>query len=46
MRLRLVKLSEEYKEQLYDMMDEWYADGGKLSLMPSEGVITVTGRRT
>lgn len=30
MRLRLVKLSEEYKEQLYDMMDEWYADGGKI----------------
>lgn len=27
MKLRLVKLSEEYKEQLFEMMDEWTNSG-------------------
>lgn len=30
MRLRLVKLSEEYKTQLNDMMEEWYGTGEKI----------------
>lgn len=30
MRLRLIKASEEYKEQICDMMDEWYATGEKI----------------
>lgn len=30
MKLRLVKLDETFKEQFYDMMDEWYADGEKI----------------
>lgn len=30
MKLRLVKLDEKYRELLFDMMDEWYADGGKI----------------
>lgn len=32
MKLRLVKLSEKYRGQLFDMMDECYADGGKIKL--------------
>lgn len=31
MKLRLVKLDEKYREQLFDMMDEWYADGEKIT---------------
>ena len=27
MKLRLVKLSEEYRRHLYEMMEEWYATG-------------------
>ena len=30
MKLRLVKLSEKYKSQLFDMMEEWYATGEKI----------------
>lgn len=30
MQLRLVKLCEEYRQQLNDMMDEWYATGEKI----------------
>lgn len=30
MKLKLVKLSDEYKELLFDMMDEWYAAGEKI----------------
>lgn len=30
MKLRLVKLSEKYKKQLNDMMDEWYGTGEKI----------------
>lgn len=30
MKLKLVKLEEKYKGQLFDMMDEWYADGEKI----------------
>ncbi len=30
MRLRLVKLSEEYKIQLNDMLEEWYGTGEKI----------------
>ena len=30
MKLRLVKLSEEYKEQLFEMMDEWTAADEKI----------------
>lgn len=30
MKLRLVKLTENYKEQLNDMMDEWYGTGEKI----------------
>ena len=29
MRLRLVKLNENYKLHLNDMMEEWYASGEK-----------------
>lgn len=28
--LKLVKLNENYKNQLFDMMDEWYAAGEKI----------------
>lgn len=28
--LKLVKLEEKYKKQLFDMMDEWYATGEKI----------------
>lgn len=30
MKLRLVKLSEQYKKHLSDMMEEWYATGEKI----------------
>lgn len=30
MNLKLVKLTDEYKNQLFDMMDEWYATGEKI----------------
>lgn len=30
MNLKLVKLANEYKNQLFDMMDEWYATGEKI----------------
>lgn len=30
MKLRLVKLIDDYKELLFDMMDEWYAAGEKI----------------
>ncbi len=30
MRLKLIKLSEAYKVQLEDMMEEWYASGEKI----------------
>lgn len=30
MKLRLVKLSEEYKDHLNDMMEEWYGTGEKI----------------
>lgn len=28
--MRLVKLEEKYREQLFDMMDEWYGTGEKI----------------
>ena len=30
MKLKLVKLSDDYKALLFDMMDEWYAAGEKI----------------
>lgn len=30
MKIRLVKLTEEYREQLFEMMDEWTAAGEKI----------------
>ncbi|MCI9079913.1 MAG: GNAT family N-acetyltransferase [Lachnospiraceae bacterium] len=30
MNLQLVKLDKQYKEQLFDMLDEWYATGEKI----------------
>lgn len=30
MKLKLVKLSDAYKEQLFDLLDEWYAAGEKI----------------
>ena len=30
MNIRLVSLTEEYKEQLFEMMDEWCATGEKI----------------
>lgn len=28
--MRLIKLEEQYKEQLFDMLEEWYATGEKI----------------
>ena len=33
MQLKLVKASPEYKKQITEMLDEWYAYGEKLFLM-------------
>ena len=30
MRLKLVKLQDEYRDQLFDMLDEWYQTGEKI----------------
>ncbi len=30
MKLKLVKLERRYKQQLFDMLDEWYSAGEKI----------------
>ena len=30
MKLKLIKASEEYKDQISDMLEEWYATGEKI----------------
>ena len=46
MKLKLVKLENRYKQQLFDMLDEWYSSGEKLFLMQSEKRIIMILKNT